>query len=249
MQHSHNDSFIPHDIGLSKHTNDLGMDANATWKILFLRHMQQLEKSAAPLFLSSVSSILSDSVCPNIEYINAFLKPYHWTSCLLEQPISYKNLFDHYANRMLPLPSHLRTKSHLEYSKIPDFFTRCFTQVPLFAIDEYRLLLEDFGRVSISNSADPVEFNEWLTRLYWHSIEKGLLSTSNRFYSIGSLLLGSPEESAHATFNTQVKPFGMHPVIRTPVSQDKHASLYYSFESFLQVRKSLLDLEKFYKNA
>lgn len=219
------------------------------WKILFLRHTQQLKNTAPPFFIPSVSEIFSDTTCPKIEDINAVLKPHQWTSYLVLNPISYKEMFSYYAQKVLPLPVELRGKKHLEYSKVPDFFIRCFTQIPLLLIDEYRKLLEDFGRISLLNTADPIEFNEWLTRLYWHSLEKGILNISNEFYAVGSLLLGSPEESVHATVNASIKPFGMHPVIRTPISYDKHAPLYYSFDNFSQIRKSLLEFEKLYKNA
>ncbi len=219
------------------------------WTILYRRNTQTLASQVSPVFVEALNRSEIGADVPVLEDIEAILQFNGWTALPLVHSPSYPQLFEHFSQRRFPIPLLFRDRNHLDYTKTPDFFSRCFAQLPMMMDGEYCHVLEEFGRVAQREVADPEMFEEWLKRLYWFGMEKVLFTLNGVSQPIGALLVDSLGERSHCLLSSVQKPFGMHPVIRTPIAMDAYQSTYYTIDSFSQVKRALVDLERMYRNA
>lgn len=224
------------------------LDLVDVWSVLFRR---QIASGTLPAyFLEGLDYFgWTPAAQPTCEDVNRVLNPWGWQAQVVPEPLSFLQMCEYFDKKIFVLPSFIRSANSLEYSKTPDFFSRCFSQVPLLFYEEYRKILTEFGRLSKASTSDNEQFLIWLRRLYWYSVEKGILDHGNAFQPIGVQLIDSTEERQHCLDPSFHKPYGMHPVIRTPIPPETYPPVYYVFETWAHVRRGLLDFERMYKNA
>jgi len=218
------------------------------WSLLFRR---QISSGTLPAyFLNGLNFLgLNAHNKPTPESLDHALNPLGWRVEMTQDLLSFGDLCEYFNNNIFPLPTSMRNINNLEYSKTPDFFLRCFSQLPCMFDEEYRKILLEFGRLSKISVADKDQFLIWLQRQYWYSVEKGILNRNGMLQPIGAQLIDSIVERQHSMDPLLHKPYGMHPVIRTPIVTETYPSVYYVFDTWSHVRRNLLDFERMYKHA
>jgi len=148
--------------------------------------------------------------------------------------ISFNKLFDLLSNRVFPVASFIRTHEEFEYLQEPDVFHELFGHTPLLTnplFAEYSQRIGEIGR-----AAAP-EYHVWLARLYWMTIEFGLIDTQQGLRAYGAGIISSYAELTYALESGVPgrRPFDVMDALRTPYRIDVLQPVYYVLDSFRQL--------------
>jgi len=212
-----------------------------TWRILFDRQMAYLKDHASQTYLrgAEIINLRRDRV-PPLQDINARLWPMtRWQSRAVPGYLPAKAFFACLARREFPTTIVIRPKESIDYLPEPDIFHDIFGHVPLHADPTFADFLQTYGKAALTTE-DPAE-TERLARLFWFTVEFGLIRESGRLKVYGSGLISSPGESRHSLESPKVerRPFDMDRVCDTSFEIDHYQPILYVLESFEQLRDAM----------
>lgn len=215
-------------------------DDHAAWGSLFRTQWPHLEAHASALWLDGARAIgLNAEALPRLTEINARLKSLTgWQSRGVPGYISARPFFACIANRTFPTTVVIRPGSSLAYLPEPDIFHDVFGHVPLHAEPAFASFLAEWGRASLgANAAD----TERLARLFWFTVEFGLIQERGETRVYGAGLISSPSESRHCLTSPTVdrRPFDWREVIETPFEIDHEQPILFVLDSFDQLMRSM----------
>jgi phenylalanine-4-hydroxylase len=213
---------------------------NTTWNTLITRQSEIVRTRACPEFLEGLERIgFSKSRVPQHTQINASLKDYSgWEVEVVPALIPAKDFFTLLANKKFPAASFIRTPAELDYIQEPDIFHEFYGHVPLLTFLEYANFMEEFGKLALSVSGKD---RSRLFRLFWFTIEFGLLKTTDGIRAYGGGILSSIQETVYSLESPVAvkKPFDALNVLRTPYRIDIPQPLYYILNEFSDLYKIL----------
>ncbi|MCB1827078.1 MAG: phenylalanine 4-monooxygenase [Coxiellaceae bacterium] len=207
-------------------------EENETWKILYERQMQAIKDRACDEFISGVHALAmnSDGI-PQIPEINKHLKKATgWSVAAVPSLISSERFFELLANKQFPAATFIRTREELDYLQEPDIFHEIFGHCPLLTNKNYADFVEAYGKLSLK--VTPKEQNK-LLRLFWLTIEFGLLETRDGLRIYGGGILSSYEETLYSLESGVPKRLAMNilDALRTPYRIDIKQPIYYYISS------------------
>ena len=215
-----------------------------TWRILYDRQMEFLESRASAVYLNGARAInLVRDHLPHLEgpkSINHFLKKLTgWQSRAVPGYLPAKAFFACLARRDFPTTIVIRPKKSIDYLPEPDIFHDVFGHVPLHADPVFADFLQTYGRAALTATDD--EDMTRLARLFWFTVEFGLIRENDRIKLYGSGLISSPGESKHALESPEVdrRPFDLDAVCETDFEIDHYQPILYVLESFDQLRDAM----------
>ena len=215
-----------------------------TWRVLYDRQMAYLANNASEVYLSGARSIIL--VRDHIPYlegpqsVNTFLMPLTgWQSKAVPGYLPAKAFFACLARREFPTTIVIRSRESIDYLPEPDIFHDIFGHVPLHADPTFADFLQTYGKAAVST--DDPQHTERLSRLFWFTVEFGLIREGGRNRLYGSGLISSPGESAHALDSKDVdrRPFDLETVCNTSFEIDHYQPILYVLESFDQLRDAM----------
>jgi phenylalanine-4-hydroxylase len=215
-----------------------------TWRVLYDRQMAYLANNASEVYLSGARSI--NLVRDHIPYlegpqsVNKFLMPLTgWQSKAVPGYLPAKAFFACLARREFPTTIVIRSRESIDYLPEPDIFHDIFGHVPLHADPTFADFLQTYGKAAVST--DDPHHTERLSRLFWFTVEFGLIREGGRNRLYGSGLISSPGESAHALDSKDVdrRPFDLETVCNTSFEIDHYQPILYVLESFDQLRDAM----------
>jgi len=215
-----------------------------TWRVLYDRQMAYLANNASEVYLSGARSI--NLVRDHIPYlegpqsVNTFLMPLTgWQSKAVPGYLPAKAFFACLARREFPTTIVIRSRESIDYLPEPDIFHDIFGHVPLHADPTFADFLQTYGKAAVST--DDPHHTERLSRLFWFTVEFGLIREGGRNRLYGSGLISSPGESAHALDSKDVdrRPFDLETVCNTSFEIDHYQPILYVLESFDQLRDAM----------
>ncbi|NBX31537.1 MAG: phenylalanine 4-monooxygenase [Planctomycetes bacterium] len=215
-----------------------------TWRVLYDRQMAYLANNASEVYLSGARSI--NLVRDHIPYlegpqsVNTFLMPLTgWQSKAVPGYLPAKAFFACLARREFPTTIVIRSRESIDYLPEPDIFHDIFGHVPLHADPTFADFLQTYGKAAVST--DDPQHTERLSRLFWFTVEFGLIREGGRNRLYGSGLISSPGESAHALDSKDVdrRPFDLETVCNTSFEIDHYQPILYVLESFDQLRDAM----------
>ena len=215
-----------------------------TWRVLYDRQMAYLANNASEDYLSGARSI--NLVRDHIPYlegpqsVNTFLMPLTgWQSKAVPGYLPAKAFFACLARREFPTTIVIRSRESIDYLPEPDIFHDIFGHVPLHADPIFADFLQTYGKAAVST--DDPHHTERLARLFWFTVEFGLIREGGRNRLYGSGLISSPGESAHALDSKDVdrRPFDLETVCNTSFEIDHYQPILYVLESFDQLRDAM----------
>ena len=215
-----------------------------TWRVLYDRQMAYLANNASEVYLSGARSInLVRVQIPYLEgpqSVNTFLMPLTgWQSKAVPGYLPAKAFFACLARREFPTTIVIRSRESIDYLPEPDIFHDIFGHVPLHADPTFADFLQTYGKAAVST--DDPHHTERLARLFWFTVEFGLIREGGRNRLYGSGLISSPGESAHALDSKDVdrRPFDLETVCNTSFEIDHYQPILYVLESFDQLRDAM----------
>lgn len=211
------------------------------WQVCFDRRMKQLETGASNVFLSGMRAInLKRERVPPLADVNARLKPMTgWQSRGVPGYLPPKVFFAFLAQRQFPTTLSVRPKTSMDYLPEPDIIHDVFGHVPLHADPVFAEFLQTYGQAALHTN-DPWH-TERLARLFWFTVEFGLIREDGRMKLYGSGLISSEGEGHHALESPKVerRPFELEKVCNTTFEIDHYQPILYVLESFDQLRDAM----------
>ncbi|HET6545943.1 MAG TPA: phenylalanine 4-monooxygenase, partial [Rhodanobacteraceae bacterium] len=172
---------------------------HATWATLFKRQRQILEGRACAEFLDNQQRFgMTPDAIPRFDDLNDVLaRGTGWRLVGVEGLLPELTFFDHLANRRFPVTWWIRKPGQIDYIAEPDLFHDLFGHVPLLLNPVFADYMQAYGRGGVKAHGIDAEALVNLTRLYWYTVEFGLIDTPQGLRIYGSGIVSSKGESIH----------------------------------------------------
>lgn len=231
----------PYKFFISQKNERYTDENHAVWKELFTERMKSLDAQASDVFLTGLKQIgLTPDRVPVVADINRRLQDLTgWESHPVPGYLPAKAFFACLANRRFPTTITVRPRELMHYLPEPDIFHDVFGHVPLHADPVFAEFLQTYGKAAL-HCEDPYHI-ERLARLFWFTVEFGLIRERGEVKLYGSGLISSIGESFHALESDHVdrRPFDLDRVCDTPFEIDHYQPILYVLESFEQLRDAM----------
>jgi phenylalanine-4-hydroxylase len=218
---------------------------HGVWAELVGRVLPELEEHAAQEYLDGLKIIgLEKDRLPNLESISARLAPRTgWNSTPVSGFLPAPAFFEMLSLRCFPTTTWLRSRESLEYTPEPDIFHDVFGHVPMHAHAVFADFLEYYGRVCAATSDAAVL--EKLGRLFWYTVEFGVIRQGNAIKVYGSGLISSHGECQNVIDgHCAIHDFSLDEVLDTPVKVDELHHLLFAVSSFDQIYEAMHEAER-----
>ena len=170
-------------------------DEHDRWDRLFARQQKILPGRACDAFLEAIDTLsLSDGGVPDMEKLSDRLEPLTgWRVVPVADLVPDEVFFDHLANRRFPAGAFIRPESEFDYLQEPDVFHDIFGHVPMLANPTFAEFMQEYGKGG-QRALDRGQLHN-LARLYWYTVEFGLIDTPDGLRIFGAGIASSPDES------------------------------------------------------
>lgn len=225
-------------VYVSKQPNSEGLidwkaSENQMWNTLITRQTEIVKTRASEEFLEGLERIqFSRNHVPQHTEINSRLKDFTgWEVEVVPALIPAKEFFTLLANKKFPAASFIRIPEELDYIEEPDIFHEFYGHVPLLTFKNYANFMEEFGKLALSISGKD---RRRLFRLFWFTVEFGLLKTKNGIKAYGGGMLSSIHETVYSVESDIPVREDFDPLkaLRTPYRIDIPQPLYYVLNKF-----------------
>ncbi len=211
---------------------DYSADDAKTWSILFERQMAFLEGKVVPEFFDGVEHLgLTRESVPKVVDIDERLAKISGAGVEgVPTIIPPTRFFTLLSQSKFPVATFLRRPEHLDYIEEPDLFHEVFGHCPLLTQPAFADFIEGVGKRALSM---PKEDRWYMFRLFWFTVEFGMIQTSLGPRAYGAGIVSSPSEAEHALSGTpELRAFELLEVLRTPYRIDIVQPIYFVIESF-----------------
>ncbi|QIP12228.1 phenylalanine 4-monooxygenase [Spirosoma aureum] len=222
-------------------------DDQAVWQLLFERQMAQLPGKASQAYLDGISAtgFRADRI-PDFERdLNPRLQQLTgWRVCAVEGLIPNRTFFELMANRNFPATTWLRRRDQLEYLPEPDMFHDTFGHVPMLSNQAFCDFLAALSRIAL-RFVDHEEAIDMISRLYWYTVEFGLIQETDGLRIYGGGILSSVGETTYSLYSSEPKrlPYHVDTLLRTPYIIDHFQMQYFVIDSYEQLYHSVPEIE------
>jgi phenylalanine-4-hydroxylase len=208
-------------------------EENQLWQTLITRQRPLLENRACKEFINGldVLNLPTDRIPQCHEVSEALLKITGFQLEPVPALIPFKQFFSLLAERKFPAATFIRRREELDYLQEPDIFHEIFGHCPLLTHPACATFTEHYGKLGLNAShADQV----MLAKLYWFTIEFGLIKTSAGLRAYGGGILSSMSETLYCLEqkNVERKSFDILEILRTPYRIDIMQPIYFIIDSF-----------------
>lgn len=204
------------------------------WNRLYDRQAKLLPGRACDEFLAAMDALeLSPGGIPDFEALSARLCALTgWRVVPVAGLVPDDVFFEHLANRRFPAGAFIRPEEELDYLEEPDVFHDVFGHVPLLANPVYARFMQAYGEggrraLALGRLAN-------LARLYWYTVEFGLVATSSGLRIFGAGILSSPAETIFSIEDSSPNRIGfdLERVMRTNYIIDDFQQCYFVIDGF-----------------
>lgn len=214
-------------------------EEHQTWQYLYQRQIQILEGRAVPEFIEGLKKLaLSQTHIPQIADVNQALKSYtHWQVRPVKCVISSQEFFTMLSQAHFPVATFIRRAEDIDYITEPDIFHELFGHIPLYTVPAYAHFVQSYAKLALSYPEK--DWNLFL-RLFWFTVEFGLIQTPDGMRIYGGGILSSYKETLTCLQRDDALRAYFDPVsvLRTGYRIDILQNIYYVISNF----KDLFDL-------
>ncbi len=207
-----------------------------TYHRLYERQTALLPGLACDAFIEALPSLGVKDRIPRFEEINERLKPATgWEIVAVPGLIPERPFFDLLANRRFPVTDWIRTPAEFDYIVEPDVFHDLFGHVPLLFNPVFADYVQRYGAGGLK--AHDLGAGELLSRLYWYTIEFGLIRQADGLRAYGAGILSSSGELRHSVTSPQPRRIALDLLrcMRTRYKIDDYQATYFVIDSFDQL--------------
>ncbi|RON11441.1 phenylalanine 4-monooxygenase [Pseudomonas brassicacearum] len=213
-------------------------EEHAVWNTLITRQLKVLEGRACQEYMDGIEKLgLPHDRIPQLDEINKVLgETTGWQVARVPALIPFQTFFELLANKQFPVATFIRTREELDYLQEPDIFHEIFGHCPLLTNPWFAEFTHTYGKLGLQASK---EQRVYLARLYWMTIEFGLVDTPDGQRIYGGGILSSPKETVYSlSGEPEHQAFDPLEAMRTPYRIDILQPLYFVLPNL----KRLFDL-------
>ena len=207
-----------------------------TYRRLYERQRALLPGLASQAFIDALPSLGASDRIPRFEEVNERLyKATGWELVGVPGLIPEVPFFTLLANRKFPVTDWIRKPEEFEYIVEPDIFHDLFGHVPLLFNPVFADYVQRYGQGGLK--AQGLGSCEMLSRLYWYTIEFGLIREAGQLRAYGAGILSSSGELAYSVQSPEPQriPLQLERTMRTRYKIDTYQQTYFVIDSFEQL--------------
>ncbi len=207
-----------------------------TYRRLYARQLQQLPGLACDEFIAAVQELGTPEHIPAFDDISErLLKATGWQIVGVPGLIPEEAFFALLAERRFPVTDWIRKPEEFDYVVEPDIFHDLFGHVPLLFNPTFADYMQAYGAGGLKASS--LDACELLARLYWYTVEFGLIDTPKGLRAYGAGVLSSAGELRFSVTSSQPRriAFDLQRLMRSRYRIDTFQSSYFVIESFQQL--------------
>jgi phenylalanine-4-hydroxylase len=211
-------------------------EAHDVWRILYERRMATLRETGSEVFLRGIERIgLEPDRVPELDDVNRRLAALTgWAAVGVGGFIPAAQFFRCLAERRFPTTLIVRPRAQLDYLPEPDIFHDVFGHVPLHSDPVFADFLQQFG--ALAAGAKTEDETTAMARLFWFTVEFGLVREAATIKVYGSGLISSHGDAANALGpSCDRRPFSLEAVLAQPFAIDRLQDVLFVVESFDQL--------------
>jgi phenylalanine-4-hydroxylase len=221
------ENYTPHDF--------------AVWETLFNRQINLLTETASKEYLKAHKTInFSPKEIPDFKKVNSILGDItgwnlHVVPCISPQ----KDFFQLLSQKKFTATCWLRAMEQLDYLEEPDMFHDVFGHVPLLTNKSYCDFFKGISTIALEHIENPLAV-ELLGKIYWFTIEFGLIREEGKMKIYGAGIMSSFGEVKHCLSDKVTHmDFDVEKIFSTEYRNDQMQNLYYVIDSYEQLYNSL----------
>ncbi|MGE0251814.1 MAG: phenylalanine 4-monooxygenase [Dongiaceae bacterium] len=237
MAYTHTAVKTPEQFTAAQDWNAYTEDDHGVWKFLYERQTKLVAMRACAEYLDGVKQLqLSPDRLPDYRRLNDFMyKSTGWQIAVVPCFIPPELFFELLAKRHFPATAWIRSKDNLDYLPEPDMFHDVFGHMPMLMDPVYSDYVHEYGKAAVREVASGHMAE--LQRIYWFTIEFGLINSATGPKIYGSGILSSKGESVYCLDDPtshQIR-FNLKRVMRTTYRIDEYQKTYFVIDSFKQL--------------
>lgn len=218
---------------------------HAMWDRLFDRQAKMLPDRVTPEFMAGLDMLrMSKPGIPDFDELSErLMKATGWQVVAVPGLIPDDVFFDHLANRRFVAGRFIRTPEQLDYLQEPDIFHDVFGHVPLLAHPVFADYMQAYGEGG--RRANGLGVLDKLARLYWYTVEFGLIRSGGDLKLYGAGIVSSYGESIFALDDPSPNRIGfdLERVMSTEYRIDDYQQTYFVIDSFEDLLKQTLEAD------
>lgn len=226
---------------VSKELDETGLrhysaEENTTWRDLYARQERDvLPGRACREYITRLKQLdLPRDRVPQLTEVNEKLHPATgWQVTGVPALISFDKFFNLLANRTFPAATFIRTREEFDYLREPDIFHEILGHCPLLLNQDYADFMQAYGEIGLSVAPKD---RAMLARLYWFTVEFGLLKEPEGLRLYGAGIVSSVGESQYAlSHEPERRPIDLVDLFRRLYRVDMFQPVYYVIDDFAQL--------------
>ena len=220
-------------------------EAHDVWRILYERRMKTLQHTGSEVFLQGIERIgLAPDRVPDLSDVNRRLKARTgWAAVGVGGFIPAAQFFRCLSQRRFPTTLIVRPRAQLDYLPEPDIFHDVFGHVPLHSHPVFADFLQQFG--ALAATARTEEETTQMARLFWFTVEFGLIREDGDVKIYGSGLISSHGDAANALGPTcDRRRFNLDSVLSQAFEIDHFQDVLYVIESFDELFGAVREIQR-----
>ena len=216
------------------------------WKILFDRQMDILSQTVSRNYLDALKIVnFRNDKIPDFNEVNSTLNDLTgWNLHVVPNISPQKEFYKYLSEKKFTATCWLRSFEQLDYIEEPDMFHDVFAHVPLLSNTAYCNFFKGISDIALEHIDDPKAI-ELLGRIYWFTIEFGLIRENDKLKIYGAGIISSNGETKHCLSNECEKlNFDVNKIMSTDFRTDILQDKYFVIDSFDQLYNALPEIRK-----
>jgi phenylalanine-4-hydroxylase len=196
---------------------DYSREEQETWRLLYARQERLLPGRAADEFLTGLKALaLERERIPGLADVSRRLeRATGWRIARTPGLLDAHDFFSHLARRIFPCTDYIRGQSELDYTPAPDCFHDIFGHTPMIMHPRFAAFYQKMGQAALHCRDARTE--EGLTRIYWFTVEFGLVRNPGGLRIYGNGIISSFAETQFSlTGQAKKRTFVADEVARHP---------------------------------
>lgn len=232
MTHKKSSTYVAHPVDANGNAN-YTEEENQIWHELITRQIPIVQNRACDEYIRGIELLnLPTHRVPQCPEVTAALqKETGWSLEPVPALIPFSHFFHLLANRKFPAATFIRRREELDYLQEPDIFHEVFGHCPMLTNQACADFTHTYGKLGLNANHDD---QVMLAKLYWFTIEFGLIKTAKGLRAYGGGILSSKSETIYCVESKvpQRIPFNVMEVLRTPYRIDIIQPIYFVIDTF-----------------
>ena len=216
------------------------------WETLFIKQSKKLPEVAANAYRQGFQALrLSEEKIVNLKEVSYRLgMNTRWRVQVVPGRVSEHLFFSLLQGKKFPVTSWLRRLDELDYPIEPDLFHDAFGHVPLLMNESFSQFLQGLAAISLRYIDNPLAL-ALLERVYWYTVDFGLIKEKDGLRAYGAGILSSSGEMYYSLSDEPKHcAYEVEEVMNTPFWKNKFQDKYFIVNSFEELTNSLPLIEE-----